>query len=123
MRRFLVVLASLAVAAGALAPGPAMASGRDRDDNRGSERGQDRDGDRGNDRGRGNDRDRDEDRSPARRLSLDEAVAQAERRYKARAVRAEEKRNGDRIEYRIRLLGEDGRVFEVRIDAGSGRED
>jgi len=58
-----------------------------------------------------------------RALTLDEAVAQAERRYKARAVRAEEKRHGDRIEYRIRLLGEDGRVFEVRIDAGSGRED
>lgn len=58
-----------------------------------------------------------------RAITLDEAVAQAERRYKARAVRAEEKRHGDRIEYRIRLLGEDGRVFEVRIDAGSGRED
>lgn len=58
-----------------------------------------------------------------RAITLDEAVAQAERRYKARAVRAEEKRHGDRIEYRIRLLGEDGRVFEVTIDAGSGRED
>ena len=64
------------------------------------------------------------DRSFAdRAISLDEAVAQAERRYKARAVRAEEKRHGDRIEYRIRLLGEDGRVFEVRVDASSGRED
>jgi uncharacterized membrane protein YkoI len=72
------------------------------------------------------DRDRGRARDSAqqeRRISLDEAVAQAERRYKARAIRAEEKRNGDRIEYRIRLLGEDGRVFEVRIDAGSGRED
>ena len=58
-----------------------------------------------------------------RALSLDEAVARAERRYKARAVRAEEKRHDDRIEYRIRLLGEDGRVFEVRIDAATGRED
>ena len=58
-----------------------------------------------------------------RAISLDEAVARAERRYKARAVRAEEKRHGDRIEYRIRLLAEDGRVFEVRIDAASGRED
>jgi uncharacterized membrane protein YkoI len=57
-----------------------------------------------------------------RAVSLDEAVAQAERRYKARAVRAEEKRHGDRIEYRIRLLGEDGRVFEIRIDAATGRE-
>jgi uncharacterized membrane protein YkoI len=58
-----------------------------------------------------------------RALSLDEAVAQAERRYKARAVRAEEKHRDDRIEYRIRLLAEDGRVFEVRIDAATGRED
>jgi uncharacterized membrane protein YkoI len=58
-----------------------------------------------------------------RAISLDEAVAQAERRYKARAVRAEEKRHGDRIEYRIRLLAEDGRVFEVRVDAASGREE
>jgi uncharacterized membrane protein YkoI len=57
-----------------------------------------------------------------RALSLDEAVARAERRYKARAVRAEEKRHGDRVEYRIRLLGEDGRVFEVRVDAATGRE-
>jgi uncharacterized membrane protein YkoI len=55
-------------------------------------------------------------------ISLDEAVARAERRYKARAVRAEEKRQGDRIEYRIRLLGDDGRVFEIRIDAATGRE-
>jgi uncharacterized membrane protein YkoI len=58
-----------------------------------------------------------------RAISLDEAVARAERQYKARAVRAEEKRHGNRIEYRIRLLGEDGRVFEVRVDAESGRED
>jgi uncharacterized membrane protein YkoI len=50
-------------------------------------------------------------------------VAQAERRYKARAVRAEEKRHDNRVEYRIRLLAEDGRVFEVRIDAATGRED
>jgi uncharacterized membrane protein YkoI len=55
-------------------------------------------------------------------ISLDEAVARAERRHKARAVRAEEKRHGDRVEYRIRLLGDDGRVFEVRIDAATGRE-
>jgi uncharacterized membrane protein YkoI len=57
-----------------------------------------------------------------RALSLDEAVAQAERRYRARVVRAEEKRRGERVEYRIRLLGDDGRVFEVRIDAATGRE-
>jgi uncharacterized membrane protein YkoI len=66
-------------------------------------------------------------RGPARShadaaISLDEAVARAERRHKARAVRAEEKRHGSRVEYRIRLLGGDGRVFEVRVDAATGRE-
>jgi uncharacterized membrane protein YkoI len=91
----LAVLAALALG-GLSVPGPAEASGP---------------------RGRG------EERTMAERsLSLDEAVAQAERRYKARAVRAEEKSHGDRIEYRIRLLGDDGRVFEVRIDAATGRE-
>ena len=74
------------------------------------------------DRGRGHGRGQSEAYAD-RVITLDEAVAQAERRYNARAVRAEEKRHGDRIEYRIRLLGEDGRVFEVSIDAGSGRED
>ena len=63
------------------------------------------------------------DRTMAERaLSLDEAVARAERRHNARAVRAEEKRHGNRVEYRIRLLGNDGRVFEVRVDAATGRE-
>ena len=57
-----------------------------------------------------------------RALSLDEAVARTEHRHNARAVRAEEKRHGNRVEYRIRLLGKDGRVFEVRIDAATGRE-
>jgi uncharacterized membrane protein YkoI len=73
--------------------------------------------------GRDRPRDRGAERPRAERaISLDEAVARAERRYKARAVRAEEKRHGDRIEYRIRLLGDDGRVFEIRVDATSGRE-
>lgn len=75
-------------------------------------------GERGRDRGRGQ-----AAVFADRAITLDEAVAQAERRYNARVIRAEEKRRGDRIEYRIRLLGADGRVFEVRIDAGSGRED
>lgn len=71
------------------------------------------------DRGRG----RGAERMLAERaISLDEAVARAERRYKARAVRAEEKQRGERVEYRIRLLGDDGRVFEVRVDAETGRE-
>jgi uncharacterized membrane protein YkoI len=90
----------LALAAGAVLPGDAVAGDRDRG------------------RGRGG-----ESAFADRAISLDEAVAQAERRYNARAIRAEEKRHGDRIEYRIRLLGADGRVFEVRIDAGSGRQE
>jgi uncharacterized membrane protein YkoI len=90
----------LALASAALAAADAFASDRHREDYNRSERAY-----------------------ADRALSLDEAVARAERRYKARAVRAQEKRHGDRIEYRIRLLGDDGRVFEVRVDAASGRED
>jgi uncharacterized membrane protein YkoI len=71
---------------------------------------------------RGRDRDDDDRRPPERVMSLDEAMAQAEKRYRARAVHGEEKRKGDRIVYRIRLLDRDGRVFEVSIDAGSGRD-
>jgi len=54
-------------------------------------------------------------------LSLDEAVSRAERHFNARVVRAEEKRSGDRRVYRIRLLSGDGRVFDVTVDAVSGR--
>jgi uncharacterized membrane protein YkoI len=93
-----IAVLCLALAAGMVASADALASDRDRGRDQGSEV-------------------RDN-----RAISLDEAVARAERRYKARAVRAEEKRQGDRIEYRIRLLGEDGRVFEVRVDAETGRE-
>lgn len=112
-RKLLMVVASLALAAAALAPGPAQASGRD--DNRDQDRGRDQDDDRGRDRG-------DDERGAERRISLDQAMAQAERRYKARAVHGEERRDGDRIVYRIRLLDQDGRVFEVSVDAGSGRD-
>jgi uncharacterized membrane protein YkoI len=111
-RSLLAVSACLAVLLGALAPDIASAAGGDRDD--------DRDDHRGRDRGRERD---DDDRKPSGRLmSLDEAMAQAEKRYRARAVHGEEKRKGDRIVYRIRLLDSDGRVFEVSIDAGSGRD-
>jgi len=112
-RKLLMVVASLALAAAALAPGPAQASGRD--DHRDQDRGRDQDDDRGRDRG-------DDERGSERRISLDQAMAQAERRYKARAVHGEERRDGDRIVYRIRLLDQDGRVFEVSVDAGSGRD-
>jgi uncharacterized membrane protein YkoI len=97
--RSLVILC-LALMAGAVESGQVQASERDRRHDQGSERAM-----------------------ADRAISLDEAVARAERRYDARVVRAEEKRHGDRIEYRIRLLAADGRVFEVRIDAESGKEE
>ena len=121
MRRLPTLLASLVLAAAALAPALAQASA---DDNgRDHDRGRDHDDDRSRERDRDRDRDRDDDDrgGSERRISLDEAMAQAERRYKARAVHGEERRDGDRIVYRIRLLDKDGRVFEVSVDAGSGR--
>jgi uncharacterized membrane protein YkoI len=111
-RLLLAIAACLAVSLGVLSPDVAFASGRDRDD--------DRDDNRGRDRGR--ERNDEDKRPPERVMSLDEAMAQAEKRYRARAVHGEEKRKGDRIVYRIRLLDKDGRVFEVSIDAGSGRD-
>jgi uncharacterized membrane protein YkoI len=54
-------------------------------------------------------------------LTLEQAVQRAEKRYKARAVKAEERSEGDRRVYRIRLLSEDGRVFEITVDAATGR--
>ncbi len=111
-RSLLAITACLAVLLGAFSPDIASAAGRVRDD--------DRDDNRGRERGGESD---DDDRKPSGRLmSLDEAMAQAEKRYRARAVHGEEKRKGDRIVYRIRLLDSDGRVFEVSIDAGSGRD-
>ena len=100
-RTTLLPILCLALAAGFAASGPAQSSNRGHDQYR----------EQGNERAMAD-----------RAISLDEAVARAERRYDARVVRAEEKQHGDRIEYRIRLLGADGRVFEVRIDAESGRE-
>lgn len=94
-----LAICCLVLAAGAVLSPAALASDRSHDKNRGGD-----------------------EVYAERAISLDEAVAQAERRYNARAVRAEEKRHGDRIEYRIRLLDADGRVFEIRVDAESGRE-
>jgi len=89
----------LALLAGIVASGPIQASERDRHRDQGGERAM-----------------------ADRAISLDEAVARAERRHDARAVRAEEKRRDNRIVYRIRLLGSDGRVFEVTVDAETGQE-
>jgi uncharacterized membrane protein YkoI len=116
LRPLLAIAACLAISFGVLSPDIASAAGRDRDEDHDDVR----DDNRGRDRGR--ERDDEDRRPPGRVMSLDEAMAQAEKRYRARAVHGEEKRKGDRIVYRIRLLDKDGRVFEVSIDAGSGRD-
>jgi len=55
-----------------------------------------------------------------RQISLDEAIDMAQRRYNARVVRAEvSERDGRRV-YVLRLLSDDGRVFNVRVDAATG---
>jgi hypothetical protein len=54
-------------------------------------------------------------------LTLDQAVAKVEAQFNARVVRAEEKQKGGRRVYRIRLLSADGRVFDVTVDAATGK--
>lgn len=53
-------------------------------------------------------------------ISLGQATAIARSRYPGRVVRAEAVMLGDRVVYEIRILGDDGRVRTVRIDAQSG---
>jgi uncharacterized membrane protein YkoI len=53
-------------------------------------------------------------------ISLAQATSMALSRYKGRVVRAEQITVGDRVVYEIRILGEDGRVHTVRIDAQTG---
>jgi hypothetical protein len=55
-----------------------------------------------------------------RQISMDEAVDLAQRRYNARVVRAEVSERGGRRVYLLRLLSDDGRVFNVRVDAATG---
>jgi uncharacterized membrane protein YkoI len=53
-------------------------------------------------------------------LSLSQATAIAQSRFQGRVVRAETVQQGNRIVYEIRILGNDGRVRTVRIDAETG---
>jgi hypothetical protein len=53
-------------------------------------------------------------------ISLGQATAMARSRYPGRVVRAEAVMMGDRVVYEIRILGDDGRVRTVRIDAQTG---
>jgi uncharacterized membrane protein YkoI len=54
-------------------------------------------------------------------ISLAQATAMARSRFPGQVVRAQEVREGDRVIYEIRILGEDGRtVRNFRIDAQTG---
>ncbi len=53
-------------------------------------------------------------------ISLGQATAMARSRYPGRVVRAEMVMMGERVVYEIRILGDDGRVRTVRIDAQTG---
>ena len=55
-------------------------------------------------------------------VSLDAAVAAAEGRHQARVVKAEVAASDGRRVYVLRLLGRDGRVWTIRVDAGTGLE-
>lgn len=54
-------------------------------------------------------------------VSLQQAVMLASDRYEGRVVRAETRSRGGRRVHEIRILGDDGRVRIVRIDARTGR--
>jgi len=60
---------------------------------------------------------------PAQRaggVSLGQATTMALNRYPGRVVRAETVQMGDRVVHEIRILGDDGRVRTVRVDAQTG---
>lgn len=54
-------------------------------------------------------------------ISKDEAVQKAERKFNARVVKAETVNDGERLVYQIRLLNTEGKVWNVRVDAATGR--
>jgi len=53
-------------------------------------------------------------------LSLAQATQMAQSRYRGRVVRAETVQQGGRVIHEIRILGDDGRVRTVRVDAETG---
>lgn len=54
-------------------------------------------------------------------LSRQEAIAIAMRQFRGRVVRAETVARGGRTIHEVRILGDDGRVRTVRIDAQTGQ--
>jgi hypothetical protein len=57
---------------------------------------------------------------PLAEVSLDQAVQMAERRYAAKVVKVAVSEVDGRRVYVLRLLSDQGRVWTVRVDAGSG---
>jgi uncharacterized membrane protein YkoI len=58
---------------------------------------------------------------PQRRsLSLAEAIAIAQSRYPGRVVRAQTIQMGNGAVHEIRIIGNDGRVHTIRVDARTG---
>jgi uncharacterized membrane protein YkoI len=58
---------------------------------------------------------------PAQRgISLEQARAIAQSRYPGQVVGARSVQMGDRLVYEFRILGDDGRVRTVRVDAQTG---
>ena len=70
-----------------------------------------------------NDNDRQQGSAESARISLDQAVQRAEHRYHARVVKAESRNSDGRVTYLLRLVSDDGRVFNVRVDAQTGSMD
>lgn len=66
------------------------------------------------------DNDRQQGSAGHARISLDEAVQRAEHRYHARVVKAESQGSDGHVTYLLRLVSDDGRVFNVRVDAQTG---
>ena len=54
-------------------------------------------------------------------MSLDDAVRMAESHFHAKVVRTDVQDEDGRKVYALKLLSEDGRVINVRIDAATGR--
>jgi uncharacterized membrane protein YkoI len=53
-------------------------------------------------------------------LSLSQATAMAQSRFQGRIVSAKTVQQGNRVVHEVRILGNDGRVRTVRIDAETG---
>ena len=54
-------------------------------------------------------------------ISLSQATRVAQQQYPGRVVRAETVERGGRRIHEVRILGGDGRVRTIRVDASSGR--